>query len=314
MERLEKRERELTTQLENLSRDNLKKMKLLSTDRAQLNSTIEQIQSTLTSNSQSNTGNEAIKLMQDSLDSLEAEERSVKFMWSPQKLFNEIEILGSCNLLLGIELQKSEIHSSLSRPLARGDSWYLIHIRWFKQWKRFVGYNNWDRGRMGDLCLKPGPIDNTLLTESGKLRRKQVDEIDYKLVPEEAWNMLLSWYGMTEDSVAIKRYVVEYGKFVKQCKVEIYPLELKCCLYPKESEYRIVTLSRFDTVQTLENKIREIYDIDSRKQTRLYNTYMTCTYELITDLTKEAQDVGLFDGQCVLLEVRSEDGSWPRIT
>ena len=39
---------------------------------------------------------------------------------------------------------------------------------------------------------------------------------------------------------------------------------------------------------------------------------MTYTYELIKDMNKEAQDVGLFDGQCVLLEVQNVDGTWPR--
>ena len=107
-----------------------------------------------------------------------------------------------------------------------------------------------------------------------------MDEIDYKLVPEEAWRKLVSWYGSVEGS-EIRRYVVEYGKFVKQCKVEVYPLELKACVYPRENEFKSVTLSRCDTIQTLVRKIRDVYNISNDKQTRIYNRYMTYPYEEI---------------------------------
>ena len=212
------------------------------------------------------------------------------------------------------DTQRNEIHSLLSKPLQTGQKWFLVHIRWFKQWKRFVGYDNWDRASAGDEVARPGPIDNTSLLDSHKLRRHQVDEIDYKLVPEEAWRKLGAWYGIMPDSIPISRRVVEYGKFVKQCKVEIYPLELKACLYPKESEYKIVRISRCDTIRVLEKKMRKVFEIESGKEVRIYNRYMTYTYELIKDLNLEAQDVGLFDGQCVLMEVRNQDASWPRIT
>ena len=208
--------------------------------------------------------------------------------------------------------QKSELHAHLSKPLHSGQKWYLVHIRWFKQWKRYVGYDNWDKSNAGEEVARPGPIDNTSLLDHGKLRRHQVDEIDYKLVPEEAWKKLASWYGLTPDSIAISRRVVEYGKFVKQCKVEIYPLELKACLYPKENEFKIVRISRCDTIRILERKIRKVFSIEANKEVRVYNRYMTYTYELIKDLNQEAQDVGLFDGQCVLLEVQNQDATWPR--
>ena len=210
------------------------------------------------------------------------------------------------------DTQKSELHAHISKPLHSGEKWYLVHIRWFKQWKRFVGYDNWDKSQAGEEVARPGPIDNSILLDNGKLRRHQVDEIDYKLVPEDAWKKLASWYGVSPDSVAISRRVVEYGKFVKQCKVEIYPLELKACLYPKENEFKIVRISRCDTIRVLENKIRKVFSIEANKVVRVYNRYMTYTYELIKDLNQEAQDVGLFDGQCVLLEVQNQDASWPR--
>lgn len=33
--------------------------------------------------------------------------------------------------------------------------------RWFKQWKKYVGFDSWDKYQMGDQNVYPGPIDNS---------------------------------------------------------------------------------------------------------------------------------------------------------
>jgi len=38
---------------------------------------------------------------------------------------------------------------------------YLVDARWWKQWKKFVGYDTWDRN--GEQLNDPGPIDNSSL-------------------------------------------------------------------------------------------------------------------------------------------------------
>ena len=333
--KLDEREAELSRQLEQKLRENQIHKKKLDTDRQQLKSASEQIQANLSSNSLQETGNEAVKLLKQKIKKLEEEERSVEFDWSPQQLYSEISKIGEVSLLPiftkyyldsnkskrikleyipapSFQAQKQEILSLLSQPLMKDQEWYLIHIRWFNQWKRYVGYDNWDKSNAGEEAIKPGPIDNRSLLNNGRLRRHQVDKIDYKSVPSPAWNKLISWYGITVDSVGIKREVVEYGKFIKQCKVEIYHLELNACVHPKENEFKIVIISRVDTIHTLDRKIRESYNISPDKQTRIYNRYLPYTYELIRDMNREAQDVGLFDGQCALLEVQNVDGTWPR--
>ena len=37
---------------------------------------------------------------------------------------------------------------------------YLIDIRWFKQWKKYVGFEEWETSMVGDSSANPGPIDN----------------------------------------------------------------------------------------------------------------------------------------------------------
>ena len=198
----------------------------------------------------------------------------------------------------------------MSGPLREGEYWYLISFWWFRRWRRYVGYDKWNKSNAGSVLIKPGPIDNTSLLDQGKLRRQQVDEIDYKLVPEEAWYKLLSWYGIIGDSMEIRRQVVEYGKVVKRCKVKVYHLELKlkACLYHNEEDYKIVTLSRCDTIHTLDKLIRQVYSIESTKHTLVYKkNYLPPSYELIQDMNLDATDVGLYEQQFVLLEVQNAD-------
>jgi hypothetical protein len=40
---------------------------------------------------------------------------------------------------------------------------YLIDTKWFKQWKKFVGFDSWDTRVIGEDNAFPGPIDNAPL-------------------------------------------------------------------------------------------------------------------------------------------------------
>ena len=334
--RLDERERQLSLQLEQRLRENQIHKNKLATDRLQLESASEHIKSCLSSNSLKGTGNEAVKVFEQQLQKLNKDMKRVQFDSNPQLLYDEINKIGEISLLplfpqdcsesrnckrippesvttASFGVQKREIHSLLSRVFVNGEAWYLIHIRWFKQWKSYVGYDDWNKSQAGNEANKPGPIDNTSLLDcNGNLEKKQVYEIDYKLVPALAWNKFLSWYGAIGESVEIKRLVVKYGEVVKQYKVEVYPLELKACCYPKENEFKIVVLSRCDTMRTLERKMRELYSIAPNKQTRVYYRSLTYPYKLMQNMYRGDQEVGLIDGQTVLLEVQNINGTWPR--
>ena len=40
---------------------------------------------------------------------------------------------------------------------------YLIDIRWFKQWKKYVGFESWDQQQMGSAIAHPGPVYTSCL-------------------------------------------------------------------------------------------------------------------------------------------------------
>ena len=41
------------------------------------------------------------------------------------------------------------------------DNRYVTDLKWFKQWKSYVGYEAWDHYNVGEESANPGPIDNT---------------------------------------------------------------------------------------------------------------------------------------------------------
>lgn len=155
---------------------------------------------------------------------------------------------------------------------------FLIDSRWFKQWKKYVGFDSWDMYNVGEHSLYPGPVDNSGLFSGKKhtglgsrhshggtlhkmalwvccllfallrfghncqwsnpantwwrdvvtyqllnlthflcspadhetqiLKDHLIDELDYVLVPTEAWNKLVSWYGCLEGQRPIVRKVM----------------------------------------------------------------------------------------------------------
>ncbi|XP_040102869.1 ubiquitin carboxyl-terminal hydrolase 4 isoform X2 [Oryx dammah] len=215
------------------------------------------------------------------------------------------------------ETQKSELGALMRTTLQRGAQWYLIDSRWFKQWKKYVGFDSWDMYNVGEHNLYPGPIDNSGLfsdPESQTLREHLIDELDYVLVPAEAWNKLLNWYGCVEGQQPIVRKVVEHGLFVKHCKVEVYLLELKLCENSDPTNVLSCHFSKADTIATIEKEMRKLFNIPAERETRLWNKYMSNTYEQLSKLDNTVQDAGLYQGQVLVIEPQNEDGTWPRQT
>ncbi|XP_051976317.1 ubiquitin carboxyl-terminal hydrolase 15-like isoform X1 [Xyrauchen texanus] len=213
------------------------------------------------------------------------------------------------------ETQRGDLATLLKTPLRRADTWYLVDSHWFKKWKKYVGFDSWDKYQMGDQNVYPGPVDNSgLLKDKDVLGIKEhlIDELDYILVPTEGWSKLVSWYGLTDGQEPIARKVVEQGMFVKHCKVEVYLTELKLC---EDSNIDNVITKRFskaDTIDSIEREMRKLFSIPDEKETRLWNKYMSNTFEPLNKPNSTIQDAGLYQGQILVIEQKNEDGTWPR--
>uniref|UniRef100_A0A8C0G1B6 Ubiquitin carboxyl-terminal hydrolase n=1 Tax=Chelonoidis abingdonii TaxID=106734 RepID=A0A8C0G1B6_CHEAB len=214
-----------------------------------------------------------------------------------------------------LETQRSDVAALLKTALRKGDTWYLVDSRWFKQWKKYVGFDSWDKYQMGDQNVYPGPIDNSGLLKDGdsqSLKEHLIDELDYILLPTEGWNKLVSWYTLMEGQEPIARKVVEQGMFVKHCKVEVYLTELKLCENGNMNNVVTRRFSKADTIDTIEKEIRKIFNIPNEKETRLWNKYMSNTFEPLNKPDSTIQDAGLYQGQVLVIEQKNEDGTWPR--
>ncbi|XP_025106450.1 ubiquitin carboxyl-terminal hydrolase 15-like isoform X2 [Pomacea canaliculata] len=214
-----------------------------------------------------------------------------------------------------LETQKTEIGNLLKTQLKKGDTWYLLDIRWFKQWKKYVGYDSWDTLSAGDEAVNPGPIDNSVLFKEGssnQLKEHLVDELDFVLVPAEAWNKLVSWYGLAPNQEPIGRSVIEQGMFVKHCRVEVYLMDLKLSENSDINTQVTKQFSRAATIEDVEKEMRKLFNIDESKEVRLWNRYMSNTYEHLSKKDNTLQDAGLYQGQVIVVEQKNEDGTWPR--
>uniref|UniRef100_H9GUS8 ubiquitinyl hydrolase 1 n=1 Tax=Anolis carolinensis TaxID=28377 RepID=H9GUS8_ANOCA len=128
--------------------------------------------------------------------------------------------------------QQAELTPLVKMPLCPGDSWCLIDFQWFMKWKKYVGFECWDLYYAGKPNLHPGPIDNSRHfadSETQTLKKYRINKVDYEFVPTAAWNKLVNWYGCIKGQRPTERKVVKYGEYLKYCKVEVYPLELKLC-------------------------------------------------------------------------------------
>ncbi|XP_063783449.1 ubiquitin carboxyl-terminal hydrolase 15 isoform X3 [Pseudophryne corroboree] len=221
--------------------------------------------------------------------------------------------------VVDLETQRSEVSTLLKTPLRRGDTWYLIDSRWFKQWKKYVGFDSWDKYQMGDQNVYPGPIDNSGLlkvcfadTDTQSLKEHLIDELDYILLPTEGWNKLVSWYTVMENQEPISRKVVEQGMFVKHCKVEVYLTELKLCENGNMNNVVTRRFSKADTLDMIEKEMRKLFNIPDEKETRLWNKYMSNTFEPLNKPESTIQDAGLYQGQMLVIEQKNQEGQWPR--
>lgn len=110
-----------------------------------------------------------------------------------------------------------------SQGLQLGDKRFVLSAKWWERWCQFVDFDNGSGGvragaeRLADAA--PSKINNvpllhvlpgTALDElmGGPLRPQLRENYHYVLIPQEAWDTLLCWYG---GGPTIARFVVEVG-------------------------------------------------------------------------------------------------------
>jgi len=197
---------------------------------------------------------------------------------------------------------KCQIQKLSEKSLVKGEAWYLVDNHWYKQMKGYVGLD--PGGEVGSESANPGPIDNRplLKEDQSDIREHMIDELDYTLVPEEAWTLLVERFGIVQDQVPVRRKVVEHGMFVKHCKVEVYFIEFQLAENSNLEDTRKKKFSKSDTLEHIQTVMRNEFNIPSQSEVRLWNKYSSNTFEQLSKLEHTVQDAGLFSGQLITQE------------
>jgi hypothetical protein len=70
----------------------------------------------------------------------------------------------------------------------------------------------------------------------------------------------------------------------------------------------------FELAGCVEKTMRKLYEIPDHVETRIWNCYSPNEFDELTKEESTAQDTGLSQNQLLVIETRSEDGSWNRQT
>ena len=139
---------------------------------------------------------------------------------------------------------------------------------------------------------------NSFSVETGRqLRDHLMEKLDYFLIPESAWNMLTSWYGLARNSEIIARKVLVYGMYRKEINVEVYLLQFKLVVHPNFQHIKLCEFSRADTVGDLEAILRKEFEVEKDAECRVWHRFMIHTYHLLSNSSQTLQDAGLYNGQ-----------------
>ncbi|XP_023332925.1 ubiquitin carboxyl-terminal hydrolase 4 isoform X2 [Eurytemora carolleeae] len=169
-------------------------------------------------------------------------------------------------------------HEALNRPLAKEDIWYLVDCRWFKQCRKYLGFE--ERSGLGAGSVSeagteeahPGPIDNSDLMDPlapSELKKHMIEEMNYCMVPADIWNPMQEQFGLVEGQEPLPRTVREYGLFVKHCRVEVYLTEL-CLALNSDPENKIkMKFSKADTIAYIMNEMRREFNIPETAKCRV---------------------------------------------
>ncbi|KAL5766085.1 hypothetical protein ACOSP7_016702 [Xanthoceras sorbifolium] len=215
-----------------------------------------------------------------------------------------------------------DLNNQSELDLKEGNLFYLISTRWYKSWERYVGggvdqldSHHINNGISENTVERPGPIDNSDLTESSnggegsdvELRRNLQEVQDYVLVPQQIWEKLFHWY---KGGPALPRKMICEGVFSEK-RVEVYPLSLKL-IDSRDDSQLTLKLSKKASIRELYQEVCALKGTELEK-TRIWDYFDKQKHSDspldVSDQTLE--DAMLQMDQDILLEVQVDDGCSP---
>lgn len=156
-----------------------------------------------------------------------------------------------------LQAQRAVLEHLFDRKLVEGDFWYVIVAEWLEQLKKFVGINSSRKYYCQRASSPPGPIVT---------RRDYAHTVD--VIHEDAWRMLVQWYGLAEGHKAMKLVVYKYARG-PEIEHNINSFKIMLSNSPPE-DFHIVRFSKMEKVGHIEYKARQLYSIPQSQESRLW--------------------------------------------
>ncbi|KAL6062848.1 Ubiquitin carboxyl-terminal hydrolase 15, partial [Balamuthia mandrillaris] len=237
-------------------------------------------------------------------------------------------------------LQKAQIKTQLDKAdkegLHLGDSYYVLSYKWFEQWREYVHWEEEEAegeeegggaGWEDDLAVEqvPSEMDNLPLLavkdfrakgQEPRLKLGQQEGFHYTLLPKPAWKLLRQWYGGGPE---LERQVIAEGQGGTVKRVEVYPLNLRAKNTTKDghinpsSEVEVL-VSKQLTLHQLKSILGQKMGLTRGEEVRIWNQFKPNKPKLMANNKEEKtlEELKLVAGQELLVEIRLEDGTWPK--
>jgi len=215
--------------------------------------------------------------------------------------------------------QRQIVLPALRESLTEDAVWRLIPFKWFEQWKSIA-----EKDENSQKCP---PLDISILFEKNKLKENLKEEQDYTMVPENVYEKLNEWHGVSSNrNYENDRKVIKVGKFTVRLMVEVYKVKIQIILKfsgndtCSESKGKKYTLKDFTRFQSKADMIRDILAMNNdlyprQGQTRVWSR--ESQQEKWRHLNEESlsqslYELGLHSNGHILCEFQNDDGSWPQ--
>lgn len=132
---------------------------------------------------------------------------------------------------------------------------------------------------------------------------------DFVTLPEQAWNLLTHWYGISQTSPIFARKVLIHNSVAS---MELYPPRILCVLADRDGKpvpdsQKALFVSTSLTIGEVHLKICELFNYISTRDTRLW----VKQNDGLNDWTLVEPKIHVQDGAVFMVEVKFYGNQWP---
>ena len=209
-ERLNKLEQELLTELDLILQDRVCKRCEVDENLRELKKALEKIETAFVGNILNKEYSETRKSILRKITELQQFSipiDSIILIWDTgfERCLEKICTIS--HVLPSREEQRSLIQQiARSREPELGQIWFVVSAKWFKDWRNEVNFDNSIFKNFFFSCQpKRIPIDNSNIVKGSTLKYGLKKNRHFVLLHSDAWDLLLGWHGIENDSISISR-------------------------------------------------------------------------------------------------------------